>query len=174
MEKTYKMWHVIIAFILGGVIVGGISFVPSFGTKGFFQKNVGEEAVSEAVGEVGGDILNKDGGESLTDSAEVGTTSEAGGESASGGAESETGLENGGFNDEATAGITRKAEVNAGAVGGISRQAEGAGCANIDAKVAAAQKILDEAMANYSKEVQAEAYDDFVDALKKKNQCLGG
>lgn len=134
--------------------MGGISFVPSFGTKGFFQKNVGEEAVGEAVGEavseVGGDILDEDGGESSTNSAEVGITSEAGGESAGGG-------------------ILRQTEggVDAGAPAGIDA------CTNIDAKVAAAQEILDEAMAKYSKEVQAEAYDDFVEVLKKKNECSG-
>lgn len=51
-KKTYQLWQIVIAFLLGGLAIGAISFIPSFGTKGFFLKNAAEEVEIPEVSEI--------------------------------------------------------------------------------------------------------------------------
>ena len=38
--KSYKLWHLLIAFLLGVVIAVGVLLVPSYGGEGFLSKDL--------------------------------------------------------------------------------------------------------------------------------------
>jgi len=57
--KTYKLWHVVTAFVVGAGIVGLFAFTPAFGMKGFSRLYINRTGAPSTSIQVQRDLQEK-------------------------------------------------------------------------------------------------------------------